>query len=334
MHSYKRVRLGDVGFIRDGEFRLLFSAGCPLGERQLGVDVPPTFEPLDVGQTIYSQPRQPGHLSTNSVRETGAGFEDSESPVPYACSVLFIFFSTSDVHSRMLKLGTNFSSELTEEQGAALVTKYQTYREDAELESSFEAYTKRHHNSWVAFAHYAGRGDGIKPVIVTGVDLTRDFEMMAYGNSGANLASSFTISVPTVASVSASVWETYQTRRLTHSNLGPLSPTQVTDLTPPGNSDTEVLDEYNQSMRKRVLVFPSVTGPYDRGPDDEGLYEVATQLDPDVVSSLWDEDEIDDGSPVTDTDSGSDILVQNTFQVRLRRSLPPTLACSDQPSIG
>ena len=72
IYSYDRVKLGDVGYIRSGRFHLLFSSGCPLGERRLGIDVPPTFEPLDVGPIIPSQPRLPGCLRTNSVRETGA----------------------------------------------------------------------------------------------------------------------------------------------------------------------------------------------------------------------------------------------------------------------
>jgi hypothetical protein len=65
--TYKRVRLGDVGYIRRGRFHLLFSAGVP---RELGADVPTTFEPLDVNPvTLGSRP--PGYLRTNAVRELG-----------------------------------------------------------------------------------------------------------------------------------------------------------------------------------------------------------------------------------------------------------------------
>ena len=63
IYSYKRVQPGDVGYIRRGRFHLLFSAGCPLGSRRLGVEVPDTFEPLDVGRLIYGQPRLPGWYS-------------------------------------------------------------------------------------------------------------------------------------------------------------------------------------------------------------------------------------------------------------------------------
>ena len=53
--SLKPTQVGDMGYIRRGHFHLLFSAGCPLDERQRGVDVPLTFEPLSVEPTVYSQ---------------------------------------------------------------------------------------------------------------------------------------------------------------------------------------------------------------------------------------------------------------------------------------
>ena len=71
--NYTRIAIGDVGFIRRGQFHLLFSAGSPLGERQLGVDVPETFEQLTVGTLVRDKPRPPGCLCTTSVREVGAG---------------------------------------------------------------------------------------------------------------------------------------------------------------------------------------------------------------------------------------------------------------------
>jgi hypothetical protein len=82
IYSYKRIKLGDVGYIRRGRFHLLFSAGRPLGPRQLGVDVPPTFEPLDVGPIIFSQPRLPGYLCTSTVKETGASLGASICTTP------------------------------------------------------------------------------------------------------------------------------------------------------------------------------------------------------------------------------------------------------------
>ena len=72
IYSYKRVRPGDVGYIREGRFHLLFSAGVPLGTRVLGDDVPRSFEPLDVGQIIHGEVRLAGYLRTGTVKEVGA----------------------------------------------------------------------------------------------------------------------------------------------------------------------------------------------------------------------------------------------------------------------
>ena len=131
--------------------------------------------------------------------------------VPYVLTVASISLHTSDICYRMLEPGVSISFKLTENHGAALVTKYRTYREDVELESVFKAYTKHHYNSWVTFACDIGHGDDIKPVLVTSVDMTRDFVMMAYLNDSANLTSEFTTSVPAVGSTSASAWGTWYT---------------------------------------------------------------------------------------------------------------------------
>ena len=262
-------------------------------------------------------------------------------PVPYVVPLYSFSPRASDVRSRMLEPGVSISFEHTEKEGAALVTKYPTYRGNAQRESTFKAYTKRHYDSWVAFARAAGHGDDIKPVLVTGVDMTRDFAMMAYSNNGASLRSEFTTSVPMVASASASVWGTWRTEGLVHTNCGPQlcyppSSTQTIDITPPDNSGTgTVPDGYDQcvfvryfTMRKRALVFPRVmraaAGPHDLGPgahDDEELPEVGAQSDSDSDSDTTSGFGDDDRSSVTSMDSESDVVVHNTVSVRLRHAL-------------
>lgn len=117
----------------------------------------------------------------------------------------------------MLEPGISVSLELTENQGAAIVTKRMTYREDVELECILEAHTKRHYDSLVTFARETVHGDNIPPVLVTGVDMTRDFAMTVYSNDKVSLTSEFTTSVPTVGSASA--WGTWRhTGGLTHTN--------------------------------------------------------------------------------------------------------------------
>ena len=83
--DHARIAIGDVGFVRDGRFHLLFSAGSPLGERQLGEDVPTTFEQLKVGTLVRDEPRQPGYLCTATIREIKLGLDAT---IPTALYVL------------------------------------------------------------------------------------------------------------------------------------------------------------------------------------------------------------------------------------------------------
>ena len=219
----------------------------------------------------------------------------------------------------MLEPGFSISFELTDKRGAALVTKHQTFREDIELESTFEAYTKRHYDSWVRFARETGHGNNVKPVIVTGIDMTKDFAMIAYANNHVRLRSEFTMSVPMVGSASASAWGTWRTEGLVHTNCGPQlcrppSPTQTTDLTPSDSAYTVTIpDGYNQcvfvryfTIRKRALIFPTViraaAGPHDLGPggrDDEESLQLEMRSD----SNSGDHGALDEG----DEDSESDL---------------------------
>ena len=207
---------------------MLFSAGCPLGERQLGIDVPHTFKHLDVGPIFNSQPRSPGYLSTSSVRETQARFPPSPS-VPYVPFTVFSPSSVSNVCFRMLEPGSSISFQLEEGQGAILVTKHLTYREDIQRAGNFKKYTKDHYDSWVAFACDTGHGDDIKPVLVTGVDMTRDFAMMLYSNKGDDVTPKPTTLGPGVSSA----WGTWRSTGSVYTNCGPhLSrPSSATETT-------------------------------------------------------------------------------------------------------
>ena len=98
----------------------------------------------------------------------------------------------------MLEPGSGISFQLTGGQGAALLTKHPTYREDARLERNFEEYTKENYDYWVAFARERGHPN-IELILVTGVDMTRDFSMISYSNDGDELMTEFKISAPGVA---------------------------------------------------------------------------------------------------------------------------------------
>lgn len=76
------VKLGDVGYIREGGFHLLFSAGIPLGDRVLGTHVPHSFKQLDIGP-IWRRYREGGCLYSVGVKGIRADVEGSVAVTQY-----------------------------------------------------------------------------------------------------------------------------------------------------------------------------------------------------------------------------------------------------------
>ena len=167
------------------------------------------------------------------------------------------------------------------------MTKYRTYREDALSESEFEDYIKRHYDSWTAFARHKRYGDNVQPVLVSGFDMTRDFAMVAYSNESASGESDLTITVPMVASTSASLWGTWRSRCSPHTNCGPQEcspppPERAIGSLSESSQSAEasrIPSEFNQcvfiryyTIRKLLRLFPMViraaAGPHDLGPGD------------------------------------------------------------------
>ncbi|KAF9779015.1 hypothetical protein BJ322DRAFT_469667 [Thelephora terrestris] len=172
--GYERVKLGDVGYVRNGRFHFLFSAGDILGSRMLGVDVPPDFSPLEVGPATVRMPRSPGYLRTGSIKQNGSDVG-----------------SGRDIGWSM-EPGSKLSFELTDERGAILITSHPTYRIDVERMHRAEEYTKRYYASWVEFARAKGHGD-VAPILVTGVDLTKQWASLVYSDVKARTGCDFSV---------------------------------------------------------------------------------------------------------------------------------------------
>jgi len=326
LHNFERIKPGDVGYIHRGCFNLLFSAGPPLGERRLGVDVPLTFKQLDVGPILNTEPQSPGFLTAGAIREIPARAR----MYPYVHTAASISSRILDVYSRMLEPGSSISFRLTGGQGAALLTKHPTYREDVQLERNFEEYTKENYDSWVAFARERGHPNNIEPVLVTGVDMTRDFSMISYSNDGDELTAEFRISAPEIAPP----WGVWHKPGVVYTNCGPQprrppSAIQTVDPTSSGNTrTTAVSDEYTQcvfvryyTVRKRLRiprVIKAAAGPHDLGPggsDDEGL-PLEAQYHPGSGLGTKSSPLDHGGSSITSTGSESDVVIHNTAPVR------------------
>lgn len=242
--------------------------------------------------------------------------------------------------------GAHFSFELTGNHGAALMTRYPTYMEDALLESMFAKYIKRHYESWVAFARSEGYGDDVQPVLVTGFDITRDFAMLAYSNQGVFLEAGSDVDVPMLASAHASIWVTRHTRCSPHFKSGP----QSWELSPIGrtidfpssqlaNSRT-IPAEFNQcvfiryyTMRSKWL-FPRIiragAGPHDLGSGDnrgDAFPELTGKSDSEPATSS--DGDLEDQSDLATGCTGSEpnVVVRNTPYVR--SSPRPFIVLSD-----
>ena len=230
-----------------------------------------------------------------------------------------------------LEPGANFSFELTEDRGAALLTRHKTHMLDAELRSVFEEYTKRHYKSWVKFVEKYGKE--LHPVLVAGFDLTKDFELMTYSAKGVSLEAGASISVPAVATASASIWNTRHIKCSPRTNKGPWQdiplPDEQTIELPSSQSAGErnIPSDFNQcvfiryyTMRTRLL-FPDVirlragAGPHDLGSgDSEGdtFPEIAVHSSADLMATGDEDLSGQQGLAADGEDSESDVVVCNT----------------------
>ena len=211
------------------------------------------------------------------------------------------------------------------------------------MESTFEKYAKRHYASWVALARHKEYGEDVQPVLISGFDITRDFAMVAYSNESTSVECDLTITVPMLASASASVWGTWRTRCSPHTNYGPQEcspppPDRAIDLSSLQLTETSrIPSEFNQCvfvryytmrMRGPLGLFPKViragAGPHDLGPGDntgDTFPELMAQSDTEPTMSD-DEDYGEQWALVTD-DTGlrPDIVVRNTPYVWSFRAL-------------
>ena len=318
-----------------------------MGERERGVDVPATFQPLDIEIPEFTPPRQPGCLRTTTVQEVEADGGATVSATLYVRPHALSFTAFKRIRFRPLEPGASFSYELTENHGAALVTKCETYRMDALVESEFRSYTKQNYESWVTFARDKRFGDDdVQPVLVSGFDMTRDFAMVAYSDDRSPPRANFANFVPTPASTSASLWGTWRTTCSPYTNCGPYgrgravgfpSRQSVEARTIPDGFDQCVFIRYfTMRPKKHFWTIPKViragAGPHDLGSgENEGdtFPELTVRLADELTAS--DNDFDGKGGPNTDdNDSKPDVVVRNARYV-LFLPCPPSYALTFAP---
>ena len=156
-------------------------------------------------------------------------------------------------------------------------------------------YIKQHYESWVDFARENDHPEDVRPILVAGVDLTREFATVAYSDNQTRVECEFSAALPGVASTSVSVWGSWHTAGLVHTNCGPYPTWESPSSGESSALEPEIQDEYTQcvfikyyifhkrhTIRKRLflpIVLKAGAGPHqlpkrdreDGNSDEEGL---------------------------------------------------------------
>ncbi|KAJ3555107.1 hypothetical protein NM688_g2760 [Phlebia brevispora] len=294
--SFKKIKIGYVGYIRRGRFRLIFDANGPIGDRVLGRDVPEGFIPLPSERTVaeeYLRPPEP--LYTESNKSSGVEIQASSSL--YDTYMLYYHVCLYDTHRPSAPVGGTFAYNSSSTRGALLITQDWVKCLDADRERTFQTYIKKYHASWVKFAQGKGHDVELKDIIlVTGHDTTREYAMAAFANNSTTLRIEFKAGGEGLVSATASAWGSWEASPLVHRNCGPPGSVVRTNTMLPSPSspsqesvsqlglvDEATFEEFNQCvfirgfhMRKRMrLVGPTVMkaaagyDQLDRGDQDQ-----------------------------------------------------------------
>ena len=164
--------------------------------------------------------------------------------------------------------GEGIAFKLTGDRGAVLITKHSTLLEDTQRNTAFAHYAQKHSQSWVDFSRDKGHGSDIHPILVTGVDLTREFATAAYSDNHADMECEFSAGITTVASASTPVWGSWRAEESVHTNCGPRPARAIQGNHGPSKGsvlEPALPDEYNQCvfiryfMIRKIPVTPEVS---------------------------------------------------------------------------
>ena len=195
----------------------------------------------------------------------------------------------------------------------------------------------QHYKSWVKFARDKKYGDNLKPVLVSGFDMTRDFAMVTYSDGGTSVRSDITLSIPMFGSVPTSSWGTWRARFTPHTNHGPqqcVPPSRVGPLSSQQQTQESHSTEFDQCVfiryyTMRLGLFPRViragAGPHDLGSGENRentLPEVMARSDAGPTTTGGEDLERQWDHPADNyTSAERDMVVHNVQYVRFLRVL-------------
>ncbi|KAH9074229.1 hypothetical protein EDB83DRAFT_2219081 [Lactarius deliciosus] len=146
---YDKVRVGDVGFVRQGHFLRMFNTLLPANDRAQVYGVPEGFEPLSMGpfNNIRTRNLSKGDYCSNSVMVEHD----------------FLADPNENTHSFQCR----------RDKGAFLSLPFDGLDEDAIRTKAFEMYIRKHCDSWLEFAISNDLDVLLEDIVlVTGCDLT------------------------------------------------------------------------------------------------------------------------------------------------------------------
>ncbi|KAH9003549.1 hypothetical protein EDB86DRAFT_2799017 [Lactarius hatsudake] len=158
---YDRVRVGDVGYVKQGHFLRMFNVLLPANDGAQEYGVPEGFVPLNVGpfKNIRTLNLFQGDYCSNTVT-----------------------VNHEDKHQAAYDTGASFKCRSNK--GAFLSLPLNGIREDAIRTKAFETYIRKHCDSWLEFASANEIDVRLEDIIlVTGCDLTSSWAMAVFVNS-------------------------------------------------------------------------------------------------------------------------------------------------------
>ena len=199
------------------------------------------------------------------------------------------------------------------------VTVIPTSREDVERERKFVAYIKKHYESWVDFAREQDHGEDIKPVLVTGVDLTKEFAAIACSDNRTHMECEFSVGAPAAGSASRSAWGSWSTPGLVHTNCGPTQDhtrtRMIQDADESSVPGSAIQEDHNQcvfvryyTIRTRLfvpLLLKAGAGPHQLPKENTREDDVGTAA---VEISDDDDDDDDDLAGLDYLETGPNVV--------------------------
>ncbi|KAJ7433104.1 hypothetical protein FB451DRAFT_1155377, partial [Mycena latifolia] len=167
---YDEVKVGDVGYLRDGAFHRLFNATLPADHPDQTLGVPPLFQPLilPVGSMWRNDKFfDPSNLRSSSVSEHRYGVSAGGVVLPGGAGVHF---------------------SCSRKQGALLHLSRPAIREEALAREAFETYTLGNFTNWYDFANTVLLR-GVKSgdiLFVTGCDKTFEWASAVFDERSVN----------------------------------------------------------------------------------------------------------------------------------------------------